>query len=162
MREQGRDGKRVYHNESVEIFLAPDGTGQKWVQLIVNPVGKDSRWDARFGYIDDPLHPLVLAGRADKSWSPEYEYAFTMDPRAKKWTLEIAFPFRELEVKSPTQGTRWMGNFARGRYKYTWDSKKYSVGDKELHLWSANLQKAQFDDAAVFGDLYFASIPEER
>jgi hypothetical protein len=40
-----------------------------------------------------------------------------------------------------------------------WDEKKYP-NVSEYFLWSPNLQKASFTDAAAFGDLYFGRMPQ--
>jgi len=161
--EHGRDG-RVFWTECVEVFLAPDGVGQKRVHLIVSPT-KDGIWDGRHGYIDDPLDPLALSDRPDTSWNPHYTHAWNMDRNHKRWTMEIAFPFAELGVTAPAEGTRWRGNFGRERHMRTWNPKKYGRqkgGGSEYFLWSPNLQRGAFTDPASFGDLYFGKIPDQR
>lgn len=157
--EYDRDGA-VYNTECVEIFLAPDGVGQKRVQLVISPT-PDGKWDGRYGYIDDPLHPLVLSDSPDTTWNPAYSHAFKLDKTGKKWTIEIAFPFSELGMDVPAEGTRWCGNFGRERHKRVWDPKKYT-GQRELFLWSPNLQQASFTDPTAFGDVYFGSIPDKQ
>ena len=154
--EYGRDG-RTYNTECIEIFLAPDGVGQKRVQIVTSPT-PEGRWDGRYGYIDDPLHPLVLSGRPDTGWDPDYRRAYRIDKATGKWTMEIAIPFAELDTTVPPEGTRWRGNFGRERHLRVWDPKKYP-NQVELFLWSPNLQGAKFTDAAAFGDVYFGRIP---
>ena len=101
-----------------------DGAGQKRVQLVISPTPK-GRWDGRYGYIEDPLHPLALSGKADTSWDPDYRRAYRIDRAAKKWTMEIALPFSVLGTSVPAQGTRWRGNLGRERHLRVWNKKKY-------------------------------------
>jgi len=155
--EYGRDGS-VYNTECVEIFLAPDGAGQKRLQLVISPT-KTGRWDGRYGYIDDPYHPLALSGKADTAWNPNYTRAYKLDAAGKKWTMEIALPFAEFGATCPAEGARWRGNFGRERHLVAWDSKKYPRRI-DLFLWAPNLQRARFTDPAAFGDLYFGKAPE--
>jgi hypothetical protein len=157
--EYGRDG-RAYNTECVEIFLAPDGAGQKRVQLVISPT-KSGIWDARYGYIDDPLDPRALSGEGDTSWNPAYEHAFKMDKAGKKWTVEVAIPFAALESTVPPEGTRWRANLGRERHMAVWDNEKYH-GQREFFLWSPNLQGADFTEPAAFGDVYFGFIPERK
>jgi len=159
VKDFGHDGK-VWGTECVEVFLAPDGNGQKHMQICLNP-SKEGRWEGRYGYIDDPLNPLNLSGDADISWNPKFQSAYKIDPAAKKWTMEIAFPFDQLGVTTPADGTRWRGNLGRERHKGTWSPKYDLYTDHELFLWSPNLQGGTFTDPAAFGDLYFGSIPAD-
>jgi len=156
--EYARDGK-VYNTDCVEIFLAPDGVGQKRIQIVVSPT-KEGKWDGRYGYIDDPLHPLVLSGKADTSWNPEFRHAYKIDKAGKKWTIEIAIPFAELGEDTPAEGARWRGNFGRERHKRVWKPKEY-YGQAEFFLWSPNLQKVAFTDPSAFGDVHFGRMPED-
>ncbi|HRU06520.1 MAG TPA: carbohydrate-binding family 9-like protein, partial [Candidatus Brocadiia bacterium] len=158
VKEYGHDGP-VFNTECVEIFLAPDGVGQKRVQICVSPTPQ-GRWEGRYGYIDDPLDPIALSGKPDVSWNPQYRTAYRIDRAAKKWTVEIAMPFEELGVSAPALGTRWRGNFGRERHLRLWDPKKYD-GQSEYSLWSPNLQGATFTDPAAFGDIYFGAVPPE-
>ena len=155
LKEYGHDGA-VYNTECVEMFLAPDGVGQKRVQLCLAPT-KEGRWEGRYGYIDDPLNPLSLSGSADISWNPQYRTAYRVDREAKKWTMGIAFPFEQLGITAPAEGTRWRGNFGRERHMEYWGPKY--PDQNEWSLWSPNLQGAAFPDPAAFGDIYFGSIP---
>lgn len=151
-----RDG-RVFNTECIEIFLAPDGVGQKRVQLVISPT-ETGIWDGRYGYIEDPLHPLNLSGRADVSWDPEYTHAYRVDREAELWTIEVAFPFSELDVPVPAAGERWRGNFGRERHKWVWNEEKYP-GRSEWFLWAPNLQGTGFPDPAAYGDLFFGQVP---
>jgi hypothetical protein len=129
------------------------------MHLIVGPA-PNNRYDARLGYITDPYHPLVKA--EDTSWDPDYTYAFNIDKANKKWTLTLEVPFASLGTEMPAEGLRWRGNFARERHKRAWDPEKYSKVLSEFSLWSPNLQKCNFCDASIAGDLFFNTIPEGK
>ena len=151
----GRDGK-VFNTECVEIMLSPDGFGQKRLQFALSPT-QEGKWDGRFGYIGDPLNPLVVDGLPESDWNPQYRHTFKIDKEAKKWTVEMAVSFAELGVASPFEGTRWRGNFGRERHTAVWNQE---YQDKEEYLlWSPNLQGTAFPDPSAFGDLYFGKIP---
>ena len=154
----GRDGK-VFNTECVEVLLSPDGFGRKRMQFVISPT-PEGKWDGRMGFIDDPLHPLVVSGEPDTGWNPNYRHAFKIDKAGKKWTIEMAVPFAEMGVERPAEGQRWRGNFGRERHKWVWN-KKYE-GQSEFLLWSPNLQGTGFPDPSAFGDLYFGTIPETK
>lgn len=153
--EYGRDGK-VFNTECIELFLAPDGAGQKRMQICLSPTAT-GKWDGRYGYIDDPLHPLNLSGGPESAWNPNYVHAFQIDKPGRRWTLEVAFPFAELGVTGPSEGARWRGNFGRERHKWAWAAKY--AGQSEFFLWAPNLQGTGFPDPAAFGDLFFGRVP---
>ncbi len=155
--ENGRDGK-VFNTECVEMFLAPDGAGQKRMQICASPT-KAGIWDGRYGYIDDPVHPLNLSGAPDVEWNPAHAHAFRIDKPGKRWTLEITFPFKELGVDCPAAGSRWRGNFGRERHKWAWGDRY--PGQKEYFLWAPNLQGGGLNDPGAFGDLFFGAAPAE-
>ncbi len=154
----GRDGK-VYNTEDIEILLAPDGVGQKRIQLCVSPA-PGSIWDGRYGYIDDPLNPLNVYKMADVSWNANVSTAYKLDAANKRWTMEIAFPFSELDAACPSEGARWRGNLGRERHRSVWDSAKWRFDEDEIYLWAPNLQGAGIPDPAAFGDLFFGRIPQ--
>jgi len=160
VKNYGQDGT-VWRTECVELFFDPEGNGEKLMHFIAAP-SEGTRYDERQGYIDDPLHPLVLKKQADASWNPEWAHAFQIDKAAKRWTIEIAIPYSSLGVEPPVEGARWRVNLGRERGKSRWDPVKYRKIPVELMLWSPNLQKASFMDTSVFGDLYFGRVPEGK
>ncbi|MDP6355789.1 MAG: DUF4838 domain-containing protein, partial [Planctomycetota bacterium] len=155
----GRDGP-VWRTECVELFFDTEGSGDKTMHFIAVPA-EGARYDARRGYIDDPLHPLVLKKREDPSWNPEWTYGFRIDREARCWTMEVAIPFATLGTRMPAEGTRWRANFARERSRSRWNPKKYRRLPVELSLWSPNLQKASFMDTSAYGDIFFSRAPKE-
>lgn len=147
-----RDGP-LFRTECVEVFLDPEGQGKKILHFIAAPT-EGGRYDARKGYLTDPLHPLVLKGAEDTSWNPEWKHAFAIDKAGRRWTMEIALPFASLGVAPPVPGTRWRVNIGRERNKASW-GERYPRVPIELSLWSPNLQKASFMDPSVFGEMVF-------
>jgi hypothetical protein len=153
--EYGRDGK-VFNTECFEVFLAPDGTGQKRIQFCFSPTS-GGIWDGRWGFIDDPLNPLAASGTADTTWNANLRHAYQIDRPGKTWSIEVAVPFADLGVEPPVPGDRWRANVGRERHLWVWD-KRYA-NQSEYYLWSTNFQGTGFPDPAAFGDLYFQQMP---
>jgi hypothetical protein len=149
----------VFASESIELFFDPEVSGTKFMHIIVGPA-PENRYDSRKGYIIDQLSKLVH--QEDTSWNPDYTHAYQIDKANKKWTIEVAIPFASLGEKTPVEGQRWRGNFARERHKQPWNPEKYAGVRSEFSLWSPNLQKVNFCDASIAGDLFFNKIPEGR
>jgi hypothetical protein len=157
VRECQRDGP-VWRTECVEVVLDPFAEGTKMMHFIATP-SATGIYDGRRGYIDDPLHPLVLKGQEDVSWNPEWRHAFTIEKERKVWTIEMAFPFTTLGVPAPAEGARWRVNFARERNRSDWPGAKAKSEPQEVYLWSPNLQKVSIIDETAFGDMYFVRKP---
>ena len=157
VRDCKRDGP-VWRTECVEVVLDPFAEGTKHMHFIATP-SATGVYDARRGYIDDPLHPLVLSGSDDGTWNPEWRHAFTIDKERKTWTVEMAIPFAALEVPPPSDGSRWRANFARERNRAYWGLDKYKNAAQDVYLWSPNLQKVSILDSTAAGDLYFGRRP---
>jgi hypothetical protein len=144
---QKRDGA-IWNDDCAEIFFDPEGAGTKYLHFIVAPA-KDSFYDARRGYIEDPLNPLYA--QDDPSWNPDWNYAFQLNPDKKEWTIEAEIPFASLGVVAPSTGAKWKGNFGRERYA----GLKSNMAEPELFLWSPNQLGTSFCEPLCFGDLYF-------
>jgi hypothetical protein len=151
-----RDGD-VFASESIELFFDPEVSGTKFMHIIVGPA-PENRYDSRKGYIEDQFSKVVH--QEDTSWDPDYRHAYQIDKANKKWTVEVAIPFASLGEKTPAEGQRWRGNFARERHKQVWDARKYAGVRSEFSLWSPNLQKVNFCDASIAGDLFFNKVTE--
>ena len=128
------------------------------MQVCASP-SPDGIWDGRYGYIDDPLNPLVVYGLPDVAWNATLTAGYAIAKAEKKWTVELAIPFADLGVAAPPEGTRWRGNLGRERHKSVWDATRYRESDDEFFLWSPNLQKVSVLDNSAFGDLYFGKKP---
>ena len=142
LRSVGRDGD-VYHCDEVELFLNPDENSiRKVVQFMAAPI-KDAFYDARKGFITDALHPDYSNWQIT-TWNPEWRYAFHIDGANKKWTLEMAIPFKSLGAAPPAPGTVWTGNFGRCRRVH---------GEEDLSSW---IPATFGGDPVFFGKLVFA------
>lgn len=141
----GRDGN-VYGNDEVELFLNTDpASDRKVMQFMASPV-KNALYDARKGYIDDPLHPEYNQWEKT-TWNPDWRYAFAIDRKGKRWSLEIAMPFASLGVTHPKPGEAWTCNFARMR----------RAGSMELSSW---IPDTFGSNPELFGELVFGPVAE--
>ena len=141
----GRDGN-VYGNDEIELFLNTDpASDRKVMQFMASPV-KDASYDARKGYIDDPLHPEYDQWEKT-SWNPDWRCAFVIDRKSKRWSLEIAMPFAGLGAPSPESGETWTCNFARMR----------RAGSMELSSW---IPDTFGSNPELFGELVFGAVTE--
>jgi len=152
----GRDGS-VYATECVELFFDPQASAQRMMHLIATPTDAGT-YDGCMGYIDDPLHPLVISGREDTSWNPAWQHAWQLDPEHKRWTVEFVVPFASLDQSTPVSGERWRFNVGRERFPGNFRGGVASMY-ADLYLWSPNLEAQQFCVPAIFGDLYFDRKP---
>ena len=158
----GRDGQ-AYRYECLEIMLDPFGAREKYCHFILNPV-PNSTYDRRFGYIDDPLHPLYDKG--DKGWNGDWDYATTVDREHMRWTAEVRIPFASLEAEPPSPATK--GPHRYGPFKDAFRHRMLFVygttgtihagyvnytGQAEAGIWSA-------DDPESFENLHSFLGPE--
>jgi len=145
LRPVGRDGA-AYHQECLEIMLDPYGEREKHYHFIFNPV-PGSTYDARYAFIEDPLHPLY--GKRDSSWDGEWQYAAVIDGERKRWTAEVRIPFTTLEVEPPGPGETWTMNVGRAEWRGGYRK------DPVYSIWSPNLEARSFHDHSTFGDVVF-------
>jgi hypothetical protein len=145
LRSFGRDGA-AYYQECIEVMIDPCGDREKHCQFVFNPV-PDSTYDARYGYITDPIHPMY--GKRDASWNGEWEYAAVIDKDRKRWTAELRIPFTTLEVPPAEPGTGWTMNVGRTQFEGVYrKGPMYSI-------WSPNLEARSYHDRSTFGDMAF-------
>lgn len=144
----GRDGN-AWAQECMELAIDPAGERNKHCQFVFNPV-PDSTYDARLGYIDDPLHPLY--GRRDASWNGEWAYAAHLDKDAKRWTAVVRIPFTTLGTSPAVPGTRWTLNVGRAEWP---EGRGKGKPDPIYSTWSPNLESRSFHDRATFGEAVF-------
>jgi len=144
---RGQDGA-VWQDECVELLIDPLGGREKYYHFIFAPVPK-SFYDARKGFIDDPVHPLF--DRADKSWNGAWDYAVIKDPATGRWTAEVRIPFSTLGADPPAAGSSWTMNVGRAQFLFKDGKRKAPV----LSLWSPNLEERSFHSTAGFGDVVF-------
>ena len=144
----GRDGA-CYRVECMEILLDPFGEREKYYHFILNPV-PNSIYDARVGFITDPIHPLY--GKPDKAWNGDWSYAPLIDKAGKRWTAEVRIPFRTLGVSTPQPGASWTMNLGREHFPLGPKAKRKGP---VLSLWSPNFEEQSFHSTAAFGNLVF-------
>ena len=144
----GQDGK-CYQTECLEVFLDPFGKREKYYHFIFNP-WPNSRYDARFGFIEDPIDPMY--NRSDKSWNGAWDYVAHRDLDKKRWCAEVRIPFATLGVKPPSPGDSWTMNL--GREEFQLPRPKHG-GTVTLSLWSPNLESRSFHERSCFGEVTF-------
>jgi hypothetical protein len=83
----------VYTDDSVEVFLNPNGKGVPYYHFIVGAGG--GMWDDLSG---------------DNRWNTRWSAAVSRDGTA--WTAEIAIPFRSVDAEP---AGKWRANIARNR-----------------------------------------------
>ena len=138
----GRDGN-VYGNDEIELFLNADPTSdRKVMQFMASPID-DAFYDARKGFIDDPLHPGYSKWEKT-TWNPPWRYAFHVDKQEGTWSIEIALPYAGLGMETPKPGAAWTCNFARAR----------RAGDFELSSW---IPDTFGSNPELFGELVFGN-----
>jgi len=138
----GRDGK-VYANDEIELFLNTDpASDRKVMQFMASPIER-AFYDARKGFIDDPLHPEYDQWEKT-TWNPPWRYAFHVSRQKRMWSIEIAMPFASVGVETPKPSTTWTCNFARAR----------RAGDFELSSW---IPDTFGSNPELFGELIFGN-----
>ena len=138
----GRDGY-AWRQDSLELVLDPAGNREQYYHFIINPL-PNSYYDAAFGLISDPIHPLF--NKADVSWNGDWEYQTLV--KDEKWYALFKIPFAVINCQTPSPGSTWTLNLGRGAHH---------AGGKvlELSLWSPCLESMSFHDRDSFGEGQF-------
>ena len=120
----------VWQEDSVELFIDPDGNGRNYVQVVVNPLGT---------VLDVVMNrQLDTGGFGDDAWDLEgLEVAVTVDGtvgdsanKDKRWVCEIAIPFAALEFAAPSMAfppasaDEWRVNLCRTDHDLRSDEDK--------------------------------------
>ena len=128
----------VYTDDSVEIFLDPEGAGAGYAQLAVNTLG--TRFDAR--QLGERLLTrwYITGGPRQASWDPTWAAKARVEEEG--WIVELAIPFEYLGG-TPRPGDTWGANFCRERY-----------AQEELSTWTP-LAGITFLQPQAFGRLTF-------
>ncbi|MFA6111494.1 MAG: glycoside hydrolase family 20 zincin-like fold domain-containing protein [Candidatus Latescibacterota bacterium] len=132
----------VYNDDSVEIFLDPEGAGVGFAQLDVNSRGV--RFDTRQYGTHYQRTWYATAGATQVDWRPEWTAQARVEPG--HWTVEVAIPFDALGG-TPQVGDTWGANFTRQRY-----------AEPELSTWTP-LAGETFLQPHSFGRLTFRGAP---
>ena len=130
----------VWNFDCLEIFLDPEAKRERYYHLAVSPVA-DQYYDDQTGF-KAPYYQ-------DELWHKPWTFASDVDVAAKRWTAEVAVPFKSLGVGLPKPGDTWLGNFGRER-------PSGFQGETELFLWSRLGRR--FNDAETFGPISFDKV----
>ncbi len=87
-------------DDVLEIFLDPDGTGDRLIQIAFNPIG--TQWDYRK---DDS------EGARKTDWNGSWKVATEINDNG--WSAEVVFPFADLPWSAPSPGDKLRANIAR-------------------------------------------------
>jgi len=106
----------LWKQETVEIFIDPDGDGCNYIELQINAVG------TTFDLVID--RPYNMGGRGNPDWTLEglkpgikIDGTINKNDTDKSWTCELAIPFHsiaaQLKYFSPKPGDIWRINLCR-------------------------------------------------
>jgi len=106
-KESISDKAKVWSDDCIEFFFVP-GDLDIYYQIIVTP--REICYDA--------------FKREPPKWNPQYDVATAIGQNY--WNVEIAIPFREIDVNTPQTKMNWRINFNRAR----------RAGEKEISGWA--------------------------
>lgn len=113
--QRAPDDRLVFHQEYVELAIAPPSSGGKVYRLVVNPV-EGSRYDSLCSF-DGRGHMSE-----DVKWGGRWQFALRTNMpkgpwnRAERvWTAWFKIPFSDLSGQTPAPGEVWGFNVGRGR-----------------------------------------------
>jgi len=148
IRKMERDA-RVWRQECIELFFDVEKKAQRFMHFALNPVAGNF-YDARQGYIADPIDPLFKS--EDPSWNPDWTYGCRIDKQKRRWVLEVMMPYTALGIAQPKLGDSIRANFGRER-------RVGKTGkDVDLSLWSPNFKSRGFADPDGYGLLRFGNL----
>ena len=137
-----RDGL-ISKTENCDILVAA-ATPHRRCHYIFSPI-EDSFYDARCGFISDPLDPYFR--REDPRWNGGASSKSTRG--GDKWRIRVRIPYADLGASAPKAGDVWWFNIGR-------DTNKNAVPSKPaLLLWNPNLQSRTFASPYAMGRLTF-------
>ncbi|NLZ64386.1 MAG: DUF4838 domain-containing protein [Lentisphaerae bacterium] len=130
--ERKFDDPKLWQDNSIEIFLNPDGSRKKHYQIIIN----------NFGNVTDGAHQ---PGSADWSWNAGAECKTAVVP-GKMWTLEVRIPRSSMEAAQD----KLVANFSRNQ----------SIRDETATIRSCWSPYAKgFHNVENYGSLLFTAPP---
>jgi len=93
----------VYHDESVEVFLDPQGLARDYYQFALNTSDV----------------PLDRSSRLGLAWTPRWKHAVKLNKRSGQYIAELLIPYQALGVQQiPTVGSSWRMNLTRNDYSF--------------------------------------------
>ena len=125
--DRPRDGRDLYKDSTIEIFLSPDRHPQRYFQWMINP-------SASFCDLCRPNGTRGTPGNSDGKWQSNAEIKTAVEP-GKCWTAEIRIPKSDMPAPSP-EGI--LADFGRHRNAsgvkvgtdlYNWSPAAHSFGD---------------------------------
>lgn len=108
--DKGGDRHSVVASESFDVALSPGDDSKRHFHFAIGP-GKEARYDARNGFMEDPLDPRF--DQDDVAWNCSWRQARSFQTDEKGWEALFVIPFAELNASAPTKGTEWRFNVGR-------------------------------------------------
>jgi hypothetical protein len=137
-----RDDEDIVKGESFTFLAAPDGNPARYYRFSAG-MGAAARYDARQGFIEDSINPLV--NQDDLTWDPDWGLECAVAPDGKIWRALMVIPVGAMGAAAPTAGTEWKVNFSR--------MQPGRRGRGEISIWSAGLSTNAINDRQAFGTL---------
>ena len=139
-----RDAK-AWSTESYDVMISPREDAARRLHLITTPTD-GGFWDARFGYLADPLDPRYRSD--DDRWNG----ALTVRNQTGggTWRQIVRIPYSDFGLDVPPEkGAVWRLNVGRAAEMH----KRPSM--PVLMLWNPNVQSRSFNVPDVMGRLIF-------
>jgi hypothetical protein len=115
----------LYDQDAVEIFLDPDGDQKNYYEFEVSPT--NLIFDSFLSEYRKNKNDWNCAIQTAVATEGTLNNAEDVD---KKWTAELAIPFKDVGVKAVKPGDKWKANFFRldtakaGRKTYAWSAPR--------------------------------------
>ncbi len=131
---------QLYKENAFEVFIDPDGDRHQYIELEIN--AQNTIWDLKMS------RPYEDGGKANSALDMQYlQTAIKLvgslnnaKDKDKKWIVEMAIAWKDLEMLKPISGEQWRMNFARVQWLYTVEENMYKKQD-EVHYWTWTPQK---------------------
>lgn len=120
----------IFHDNDFEVFIDPDGDNHNYGEFEINAL--NTGWDLLLP------KPYKDGGKAQNSWEiPGLKKAVAIEGTLnkpgdtdRKWTVELAFPWKVLGKLSkrpapPKEGDQWRVNFSRVEWRHKIVNGKY-------------------------------------
>jgi hypothetical protein len=154
----GRDDQ-LWQEEAVEIYLDPDGDGQNYAEIEINPL------NAVFDLLLS--RPWGAGGRGFNNWNPDFARAVHIDGTLNddgdndvRWSVEVALPWQALstdirdvmngQALPPQSGDSWRLNL----YRFERLRSDGAIISSEASAWST-VGNEDFHTPERFGFLSF-------
>ena len=130
-----KDSTKIFRDESVELFLAPETAGKVYYHLAFNAVGS--------------VYTAKCGERRDTAWEPELKFA--SGSSQNNWILEGRLSLASVAAKNAF-GTKWKINFCRNtqssiRQSSSWTGQ-HNFNDKGL-MGNAEISRKIFVDYSL-------------